>query len=329
MVIRRLLAVVLTTAALCGLQSVAVAGQPEWSTRAPMPTARNGVDAVATDGIAYVIGGQGCSDTTGSACFALDTVEAFSPARNAWRTMAPMPAPRMQVGATLGRDGRIYVAGGSGPGGVVADTFYAYSPRVDSWRTLAPLPSARAEPELATADGGDIYAFGGYTGAGFLRLVEAYNPSGRTWSSRTSMPSGRRGHAVVAAPDGLIYVIGGQGEGPGANWLASVDVYNPVTDTWKAASPMPRARASFGAVLGSDGRIYAVGGYNDSGYLTAVDAYDPSTNAWSTVAPLKLARAGLAVASVSNRLLAIGGEQVNGPDGFLSNATEECRCLRR
>jgi N-acetylneuraminic acid mutarotase len=77
-----------------------------------MATARNGVDAVAIDGIAYVIGGQGCSDTTGSDCYALDTVEAFSPARNAWRTMAPMPAPRMDVGATLGRDGRIYVAGG-------------------------------------------------------------------------------------------------------------------------------------------------------------------------------------------------------------------------
>jgi Kelch motif len=46
----------------------------------------------------------------------------------------------------------------------------------------------------------------------------------------------------------------------------------------------------FGAVLGSDGRIYVIGGYNDSGYLSAVDAYDPSTTTWSAVAPLEIAR---------------------------------------
>lgn len=150
--IQRILAVAVATAALFGMQSVAVAEQSGWSTRAPMPTARNDADVVATDGIVYVIGGPGCSDTTGSVCYPLDLVEAFSPARNAWRTMAPMPAPRMHIGAALGRDGRIYVARGSGPGGVVADTFYAYSPRANSWRTLTPLPSARAEAELATAN---------------------------------------------------------------------------------------------------------------------------------------------------------------------------------
>jgi N-acetylneuraminic acid mutarotase len=234
---RRLLAVAVATVALCGMQPLAVAGQSGWSTRAPMPTARNGVDAVAADGIAYVIGGQGCSDTTGSDCYALDTVETFSPARNAWRTMASMPAPRMQVGATLGRDGRIYVAGGSGPGGVLADAFYAYSPRGDSWRTLTPLPSPRADAELITAEDGNIYAFGGYTGGGYLNFVEAYDPSTRTWLSRRPMPSARRGHAVIAAPNGLIYITGGVGEGAGTNYLASVDVYDPMNDTWKTARP--------------------------------------------------------------------------------------------
>jgi hypothetical protein len=92
---------------------------------------------------------------------------------------------------------------------------------------------------------------------------------------------------------------------------------------------MPTARAFFGAVLGSDGRIYVIGGYNDSGYLSAVDAYDPSTTTWSAVAPLEIARAGLAVASVNNRILAIGGEHLDGPMGWLSNAAEECRCSRR
>jgi hypothetical protein len=52
-----------------------------------------------------------------------------------------------------------------------------------------------------------------------------------------------------------------------------------MTDTWKTAAGCRGPRAFFGAVLGSDGRIYVIGGYNDSGYLSAVDAFDPSTNA--------------------------------------------------
>jgi hypothetical protein len=75
--------------------------------------------------------------------------------------------------------------------------------------------------------------------------------------------------------------------------------------------------------VSSDRRIYAIGGYNDSGYVGAVDAYDLSTNSWSVVAPLEVARAGLAVTAVGNRLLAIGGETLYGPSGFLSNATEQ------
>ena len=86
----------------------------------------------------------------------------------------------------------------------------------------------------------------------------------------------------------------------------------------ESAASMPTARAYLGGFLGSDGRLYAIGGYNDSGYLSVVEAYDPSTNAWSAVAPLEIPLVGLAVASVNNRLLAIGGEQVNGPNGFLS-----------
>jgi hypothetical protein len=61
-------AVAVVTAGPFGLPSVAVAGEPVWSIRASMPTARNGVDAVTTGGVAYVIGGKGCSDSAGSDC---------------------------------------------------------------------------------------------------------------------------------------------------------------------------------------------------------------------------------------------------------------------
>ena len=41
-----------------------------------------------------------------------------------------------------------------------------------------------------------------------------------------------------------------------------------------------------------DGKLYAVGGYNDDeGRLSSVERYDPATNAWEAVAPMATARA--------------------------------------
>jgi hypothetical protein len=46
----------------------------------------NGVLAVAGNTASHVIGGQGCADMSGSVYYPLDTVEVFSPAKNAWRS---------------------------------------------------------------------------------------------------------------------------------------------------------------------------------------------------------------------------------------------------
>jgi N-acetylneuraminic acid mutarotase len=158
--IRALLTAASASAVVLGTSSVAVGAEPTWSQQAPMPTPRNVVVAVGSNSAAYVIGGQGCKDISGSVCYPLDTVEVFSPSKNTWRSVASMPTPRMQAAATLGKDSKIYVAGGTGAGGFVR-ALEVYSPASDSWRSLAPLPSARAESELATSKDGKIFAIGG------------------------------------------------------------------------------------------------------------------------------------------------------------------------
>ena len=45
------------------------------------------------------------------------------------------------------------------------------------------------------------------------------------------------------------------------------------------------------AVAVLDGKLYAVGGYNDDGFLSSVERYDPAANTWEAVAPLTTARA--------------------------------------
>src|SRR6266699_2790283 len=77
---------------------------------------------------------------------------------------------------------------------------------------------------------------------------------------------------------------------------------------WQSLTPLPTARNGPAAVLGPDGRIYALGGVNSSGNLTTVEAYDPRTKSWTAVASLPTARYNLAAAlGPDGRIYAIGG----------------------
>jgi N-acetylneuraminic acid mutarotase len=85
---------------------------------------------------------------------------------------------------------------------------------------------------------------------------------------------------MVAEVNGKIYVIGGQDVSYVT--LASVDVFDPATDTWASSASMNTSRAWTTAVAASNGRIYVIGGdennevYHDR-YLDTVEEYDPQT----------------------------------------------------
>jgi N-acetylneuraminic acid mutarotase len=54
--------------------------------------------------------------------------------------------------------------------------------------------------------------------------------------------------------------------------------------TTKASMPTPRAQAA--TVVGDDGKIYVMGGYNATRILNTTEVYDPSTNTWQTKAEM-------------------------------------------
>ncbi len=80
-----------------------------WVTKAPMPTARSGLNAASLGGIIYVAGGE---VQTYQYLAAFRAFEAYAPATNTWWTLPFMPLPRHEcIMAALGN--RIHVAGGS------------------------------------------------------------------------------------------------------------------------------------------------------------------------------------------------------------------------
>jgi N-acetylneuraminic acid mutarotase len=108
-----------------------------------------------------------------------------------------------------------------------------------------------------------------------------------TWSTVAPLPTPRQHLAAVLGPDGLIYTLGGIAEGQGGGKTGVLEVYNPATNSWSTRSPMPTPRYGLAAVLGTDGKIYAIGGqYNNTtspstdGDSVKVEAYNPATDTW-------------------------------------------------
>src|SRR5262245_40983056 len=81
-------------------------------------------------------------------------------------------------------------------------------------------------------------------------------PVGGVWSTLAPMPSARQ-EISVSVLDGKVFAIAGfdtQGES-----TATVEVYDPRTNTWRGAAALPIA-TNHNAAATVNGRLYAFGG---------------------------------------------------------------------
>jgi hypothetical protein len=272
----------------------------------PMPTGRSLLAAAAgSDGRIYAIGGE---DQLGNP---LGTVEAYDPKSATWtcsigditcagaQTLVPMPTPRWGIATAVGLDGRIYVMGGSSdiltnclnmPTPCVGRTAVeVYDPVGNAWSTVASLPTPRYFFGATSGPDGRIYAIGGANQGRILSSMDVYDPAANAWTTTklpgTVTPVSRL--AVATGVDGQVYALGGTtncGASSGCTGVNQVAVYNPSAGSWTVNSPfvppLPTNRWGLMAALGSDGRIYAIGGANSCSGSTctatgAVEAYTP------------------------------------------------------
>ncbi|MHC5038073.1 MAG: Kelch repeat-containing protein [Planctomycetota bacterium] len=235
--------------------------------------------------------------------------------QGAWSLKANLPGILRTDAAVVETGGRIYVIGGSL--GLARNEVWSYDPASDMWTQHTNLPTGRGSAAYA-AVGGKIYIIGGTTGllhnSGHvpLAVVEEYDPAQDTWNAtpKAAMTTARYSPAC-AVHLGKIYVTGGATGGDPSNLpqpLATVEMYDPVADTWTPKAPMPATRFDHACATFGD-RIYAVGGrqttYGDM--QTSLYAYDPAGNAWSTLASMPTARGGLSTLVHGGLLWALGG----------------------
>lgn len=231
---------------------------------------------------------------------------------NTWTSGAALPTA-VTLGAAAVLQNEIYVVGGNdaagnSPSGVVADV-QIYNPATNSWSAGVPYPTT-IEAASAAVVKNVLYVFGGSPDAvNPTNAVWAYNPKAKSWSPMANMPTARwASEAVVEKTTNIIYVIGGDVNGSGNGNIATVESYNPATNTWTEDAPMLVAKGQSAAGLIGTTIVVADGFINGGGNTGDTEAYDAATNKWTGLAANPVGGRGAACwGSIGPKLYDVGG----------------------
>lgn len=238
--------------------------------------------AISNDRV-LVTGGTAGDDVTGTS---LNTWDLF--------TYSKVPAQNLQIGGTMpvARAGHAQaslifyelICGGWTTAGTAIGTTYAFDFASTTWTAKGAMLRARMKHQLTEFQVGSAVralATGGrVTGGGVLNHCEVYEVNTNAWRVTGPMTYARYDHAQLKLPDGRIIVFGGTGYNPTQNTipvtLASVEIYDPITELWNRLDPMKVARTRPAvAYIPSRNAIYV------AGTGTMIEIFDLTTMTWT------------------------------------------------
>jgi N-acetylneuraminic acid mutarotase len=239
--------------------------------------------------------------------------EAYSPVKNRWTPLADMPEPLTHTGHVRVGKNIWFVGGLVGDAALTSSSnVWIYNTRSNSWRSGPSLPQARGAGALARV-GSKLYFFGGLLtraeDQGEQWVLDLRHPH-RGWVAAAPLPVPCN-HLAAVTLGGRIYAIGGQHLwNEDTDNVSAVQVYNPRTNTWKLAAPLPTGRGHIAdSTFVFRGRIVVIGGAaNGDPALADVLDYRPATNTWSLLTEIPAPRRAPVAVAVGNKLVVTTGD---------------------
>lgn len=134
------------------------------------------------------------------------------------------------------------------------------------------------------------------------------------WERLPDVPGPGRLAGTAQSVRGRLFLFGGYSvaEDGAEKSEPQVDVFDPVSDRWGSAAPMPVPVDDAVSGVWRDSLVYLISGWHDTGNITLVQAYDAVRNEWFAATPIPGPPVfGHAGAIAGNTIVYLGGVRAN------------------
>ncbi len=246
------------------------------------------------------------------------------PTSPSFNAVGSMNGARYFHTATLLNNGKVLIAGGTGPvtgGFATLKRAELYDPATGSFTVVGEMITDREACTSTLLPNGKVLIAGGVQrtvngNVFYLNTAELFDPAAGTFASAGSMNTARQLHTATLLRDGKVLIVGGDASGTSAT-NNTAELFDPATGTFTLISAiMTEPRSSQTATLLQNGKVLLAGGYHLVGpFATGTDTaevFDPVSGSFtavgSTMTSVRYEHTATALAN--GKVLIAGGSMV-------------------
>jgi len=240
----------------------------QWSLTGSLNTARFGhLQVLLPNGKVLVAGGYEVGYLT--------SAELYDPATGQWTPTGSLNVARCWLLGALLPDGKVLAL--SGINGTNTTGFELYDPVTGQWTATTGSNLTYYGYNLALLPDGKLLTAGGLDTTSYAtqKISSVHDPNSTLWTAVGNLNVARYGGSMLLLHNGEVIMVGGIDSGAGnGNEIASTEIYNPTSQTWRQVANLNVARHYAEAIVLSDGRVLIAGGVgNSNSILSSTELY--------------------------------------------------------